>query len=96
MRVERGVVEGPRSTPTRQYISNLSAPSFSRRPWQLSTPEHPKNKSYKYGKNSFVNLLPFPAMFSPQKHHNLPSKNHVLHLKKRKTPSKNTLFPPKK
>jgi hypothetical protein len=90
MRVERGAVEGPRSTPTRQYISNLSAPSFSRWPWQLSTPEHPKNKSDKYGKNSFVNLLTFTATFSPQIHHDLPSKNHVLHT------NKNTLFGSKK
>jgi hypothetical protein len=57
-----------------------------------SLPSTPKNKVQKIGMFPTANLLSFPATFSPQIHHDLPRKNHVLHLKICKTPSKIALF----
>jgi hypothetical protein len=51
-----------------------------------------KNKFQKDGKFWPQKSLSFPATFSPQIHHDLPRKNHVLHLKICKTPSKIALF----
>jgi hypothetical protein len=53
----------------------------------------------KYAKVGMIiepDLMSFPATLSPQIHHNLPRKNHVLHTGNRKTPSKNTLHQARK
>jgi hypothetical protein len=70
--------------------SDLSAPPSS--PSGEAYPHHPKIKFKKSACFPTVNLLSFSATFSPQIHHDLPRKYHVLHLKICKTPSKIALF----
>jgi hypothetical protein len=55
-------------------------------------PQHPKIKFKKLACFPTVNLRSFSSTFSPQIHHDLPRKNHVLHVKIRKNPSKIALF----
>jgi hypothetical protein len=43
-----------------------------------------------------ANLLSLSTTFSPQNHHDLPSKNHAKYTEFRKTPSKNTPPPQRK
>jgi hypothetical protein len=55
----------------------------------------PENKSQKVAYFSAANLLSLSTTFSPQNHHDLPSKNHAKYAQFRKTPSKNTSSPTK-
>jgi hypothetical protein len=61
-------------------------------PNRRSLPSTPKNKVQKLACFSTANLRSFSATFSPQIQHDLPRKNHVLHVKICKTPSKIALF----
>jgi hypothetical protein len=62
------------------------SPSTSRRVFKRSSKRNPQKYFKKVACFSAPDSLVFPAALSPQIHHDLPSKNHVLHTQKSQNP----------